>query len=116
MAQSDFLTSAQYRSNRDNFVVYVGNELFGVKWRDWKVMFKEVSLDRREIVNYATPRLFNLIVDPKEDHSDVYRGQNFWVLKPVAAILDAHRQSLREHPPVAPGTPDPASPAAPGAA
>lgn len=111
--QSDFMTSSQQRSNRDNFVVYVGNELFGVKWRDWKVMFKEVSLERREIVNYATPRLFNLVVDPKEEHSDVYRGQNFWVLKPVSAILDAHRQSLRENPPVAPGTPDPASPAEP---
>ena len=105
--QADFLTFAQPKSNRDSFVVYVGNDLFGVKWRDWKVMFKEVTLDRRILQTYATPRVFNLLADPKEQLPDVYRVQNFWVLKPVSQILQAHRTSLKEHPPIEPGTPDP---------
>ena len=38
--QLDFLTGKQRRSNRDSVIIYVGNDLFGVKWRDWKMMMK----------------------------------------------------------------------------
>ncbi len=37
--QSDFLMGKKDKSNRDGFVVYVGNDLFGAKWRNWKMMF-----------------------------------------------------------------------------
>ena len=36
--QLDFFTGKQEKSNLDGFMVYVGNELFGVKWRNWKMM------------------------------------------------------------------------------
>jgi arylsulfatase len=41
--QTDFLTGTAPKSNRESVVVYVGNELYGVKWRDWKMMVKEVN-------------------------------------------------------------------------
>jgi arylsulfatase len=41
--QTDFFLGKQKRSNRDGFIVYVGNDIFGVKWRNWKMMFKEVE-------------------------------------------------------------------------
>jgi arylsulfatase A-like enzyme len=105
--QLDFLTFAQPKSNREGFVVYVGNEIFGVKWRDWKMMFKEASNGYSPVQTFNVPRIFNLLADPKEEHHDVYRTQNLWVMKRAARILDEHRRSLQECPPVAPGTPDP---------
>ncbi len=105
--QLDFLTSAQPKSNREGFVVYVGNDIFGVKWRDWKMMFKEAADGYSPVQMFNVPRIFNLLADPKEEHHDVYRTQNLWVMKRAARVLDDHRRSLREYPPIAPGTPDP---------
>ena len=34
----------QKKSNRDGFVVYVGNDVHGVKWRNWKMMSKELDI------------------------------------------------------------------------
>jgi arylsulfatase len=41
--QTDFLTGKQDKSNRDGFMVYVGSEVFGIKWRNWKMMFQQVD-------------------------------------------------------------------------
>ena len=41
--QSQFFTGVSQKSKRDGFVVYVGEEKYGVKWRNWKMMTKEVS-------------------------------------------------------------------------
>jgi arylsulfatase len=38
---SRFLTGKDERSGREGFVAYMGNDVFGVKWRDWKLHFKE---------------------------------------------------------------------------
>jgi arylsulfatase len=105
--QLDFLTCVQPKSNREGFVVYVGNEIFGVKWRDWKMMFKEAVDGYSPVQTFNVPRIFNLLADPKEEHHDVYRTQNLWVMKRAARILDEHRRSLKEFPPIVPGTPDP---------
>ena len=42
--QSGFFLGKQAKSNRDGFVIYVGNEVYGVKWQNWKMMFKELVM------------------------------------------------------------------------
>jgi arylsulfatase len=54
--QTAFFLGEQEQSNRDAFVVYVGNDLFGVKWRNWKMMFKEVERGTDEKKTYDFPR------------------------------------------------------------
>ena len=105
--QTHFFTGKQQKSARDGFVVYVGNDLFGVKWKNWKVMFKELARGGAPIQTFTGPKIYNLLVDPKEEHTDVYKTENFWVMRPARDILKAHQLSLKEHPPIAPGTPDP---------
>jgi len=39
--QSEFFLGNQANSNRDGIIVYMGDQIFGVKWGDWKVLFKE---------------------------------------------------------------------------
>jgi hypothetical protein len=45
----------------------IGNELFGVKWRNWKLFLKEIDEDSYAIRNMAYPTIYNLFVDPKEE-------------------------------------------------
>jgi len=35
--QTDFLLGKQEKSNREGLIVYMGNDVWGVKWRNWKV-------------------------------------------------------------------------------
>jgi len=109
--QSDFLMGKEEKSNRDSFLVYVGNDLFGIKWRNWKMMFKEVERGTDAKKTFDFPRFFNLYSDPKEEYPlTKATAGHFWVRWPMGEILTEHAQSLQQEPPIQPGTPDPYSP------
>jgi arylsulfatase len=83
--QSAFLTGEQDKSNRDGFIVYVGNDLFGIKWRNWKMMFKEVERGTDDKKTFDFPRFFNLYNDPKEEYPlTKATAGHFWVRWPMA--------------------------------
>jgi arylsulfatase len=108
--QSDFLLGKQEKSNRDSVIVYVGNELFGVKWRNWKMMFQELEegkgTDAR--IKHDFPRFFNLYEDPKEMYPITKAtAGHFWVRWPMGELLKAHGESFAKEPPIKAGTPDP---------
>jgi arylsulfatase len=109
--QADFFFGKQKKSNRDGFIVYVGNDLFGVKWRNWKMMFKEVERGTDEKKTWDFPRFFNLYNDPKEEYPlTKATAGHFWVRWPMAEHLKAHFTSLGKEPPIKSGTPDPYTP------
>jgi arylsulfatase len=109
--QSDFLMGRQDKSIRDGFLVYVGNDLFGIKWRNWKMMFKEVERGTDDKKTFDFPRFFNLYSDPKEEYPlTKATAGHFWVRWPMGEILTEHLRSLQREPPIQPGTPDPYSP------
>ena len=65
--QSQFFTGVSQKSKRDGFVVYVGEEIYGVKWRNWKMMTKEVSQGAGVGVKInSVPQFYDLHTDPKE--------------------------------------------------
>jgi arylsulfatase len=45
------------QSGREGFVIYMGNDVFGVKWRDWKLHFKEQTGWNGVLREYTMPRL-----------------------------------------------------------
>lgn len=111
MDVSEFLTGQAAKSPRDGFMVYVGSEVFGVKWRNWKMMFKELSRGTDARKTYDFPRFVNLYNDPKEEYPlTKATGSHFWVRWPMAEILKAHGASLQKEPPIPAGTPDPYKP------
>ena len=107
--QGEFLLGKAEKSRREGFVVYVGNEIYGVKWRNWKMMSKEVGVGYGEPVrSYGVPLFYNLLTDPKEEHAaDPRVLENFWVRYPAAQVLAEHMKSIKQEPLVRPGTPDP---------
>jgi arylsulfatase len=86
----------------------MGNEVFGVKWRNWKVTFKEQDSVFGETRSYGTPRVYNLLTDPQEKESVLFPAT--WVPKAALGQLAEHVQSLQASPPIKPGTLDPYAP------
>ncbi|RLA05365.1 MAG: arylsulfatase, partial [Gammaproteobacteria bacterium] len=109
--QSDFFMGKQEKSDRESVVVYVGNDIFGVKWRDWKLMFKEVnSIVADPLRTYGLPLVYNLLLDPKEEYPAQYAAENLWIRFPAGQVLVDHAESLKKEPPIPPGTLDPYHP------
>lgn len=109
--QTDFLSGKQEKSNRESVVIYVGNDLHGVKWRNWKMMFKEMDNGGSPVRELSIPHFYNLLVDQKEEHPNAPSlPENLWVRYPASKILVDHAVSLKKEPPIAPGTPDPYAP------
>jgi arylsulfatase len=105
---SDFLLGKTDESGREGFVVYMGNDVFGVKWQDWKLHFKEQDAWDSILRTYTMPRVYNLMNDPQERDNVLF--PHTWVPKAALGQLEEHVASLKRYPPIAPGTPDPYTP------
>ena len=106
--QTEFFLGRQTNSNREGLIVYMGNEIYGVKWQNWKLNFKEQETVFSETLSYGTPRVYNLLTDPGETQNMLF--PHTWVPKAALGQLARHGASLRSNPPIAPGTPDPYQP------
>jgi arylsulfatase len=98
----------QNKSNREGLIVYSGNDIFGVKWRNWKINLKEQETVFSAKVDYGLPRVYNLYKDPGETQNVLF--PETWVPKAGLGQLGAHIVSLKKEPPIKPGTKDPYKP------
>jgi arylsulfatase A-like enzyme len=105
---SQFLLGKTESSGREGFVVYMGNDVFGVKWRDWKLHFKEQDAWNTILRTYTMPRVYNLMNDPQERDNVLF--PHTWVPKAALPQLEEHVASLKEYPPILPGASDPYEP------
>ena len=100
--QSDFFRGKTEKSARDSLVIYIGNTLFGAKWRNWKILLREMDEDGYGIKEMAYPSVYNLIVDPKEEVPELNYLNDTWVDFPLYQVIEDHELSL-ENDPGAPG-------------
>ncbi len=110
--QLDFFLGKKTESSRESIIIYLANEICGVKWRNWKMMTKETNAGFGEpLRQYGFPVWYDLHTDPKEEHPlDPQFVENLWVRWPAGQALVDHRASLKKEPPIPPGTPDPYRP------
>ena len=100
--QSEFFRGKTEKSARDSLVIYIGNTLFGAKWRNWKILLREMDEDGYGIKEMAYPSVYNLIVDPKEEVPELNYLNDTWVDFPLYQVIEDHELSL-ENDPGAPG-------------
>jgi arylsulfatase len=100
--QSDFLMGKSEKSARESIVIYIGNVLFGVKWRNWKMLIKEIDEESYAIQTMAYPSIYNLIVDPKEEEPENFYLDDTWVDTPLWQVIEDHLASIEKDP----GAPD----------
>jgi arylsulfatase len=106
--QSKFFMGKQKKSNREGLIVYMGNDIWGVKWRNWKLNLKEQETVFDGTVDYGLARVYNLYKDPGETQNVLF--PETWVPRAALGQLGAHIVSLRKEPPIKPGTKDPYTP------
>ena len=105
---ADFFQGKQKKSGRESIIVYMGNDIYGVKWRNWKMNFKELETWADEVKTYGMPRLYNLYRDMQE-RENVFFAET-WVPQVALAHLAEHNASLKKEPPIPTGTLDPYKP------
>jgi len=76
----------------------MGNDIFAVKWKNWKLHFKEQDGWNGEMHTYTMPRVYNLYTDPQEKDNVLF--PHTWVPKAALPQLEEHVKSLRENPPI----------------
>ena len=106
--QSDFILGEQEKSNREGFVVYMGDKVYGVKWRNWKLHFNELDTWAGATRTYEMPKVYNLLADPGETEDVLF--PNTWVPRRALQLVEEHVASLRANPPIRVGQPDPYTP------
>ena len=105
---SEFFLGKQEESGRDGFIVYMGKDIFGVKWKNWKLHFKEQNAWNSSMDTYTMPRVYNLLTDPQEKNNVLF--PNTWVPKAALGQLKEHVISLKTNPPIKAGQQDPYKP------
>ena len=101
--QTDFLTGKTDKSARESLVIYIGNVLFGAKWRNWKILLREMDEGTYAVREIAYPSIYNLIVDPKEEVPELNYLNDTWVDYPLYQVMEDHEASIDADP----GAPDP---------
>ena len=105
---SDFFLGKKNSSGREGVIVYMGNDIYGVKWRNWKLNFKELDTVFGEVKEYGMPKLYNLYRDQQERENVFF--SDTWVSKAATVQLVEHAASLQKEPPIKPGALDPYEP------
>ena len=92
--QRAFLQGKQSASNRDGFPFWLGSELYGVKWHQFKLVLMKQKTLTDPALPLPTPHLINLDTDPKEREPLDYPYLHTWVGAHVAKILQDYQDTV----------------------
>jgi arylsulfatase A-like enzyme len=106
--QFGFFIGKQDKSNREGFIVYNNDDIYGYKWRNWKVHLVELENMASEPMVLNVPRIYNLITDPKEEYD--MASEATWIAPVVFKKIVEFQATLAQEPPITLGTPDPYEP------
>jgi len=106
--QLAFFTGKQEKSNLEGFIIYNNDDVYGYKWRNWKMHLFELENMNSEPMRLNVPRVYNLITDPKEEYN--MAAEATWVLPVMFKKIIEFQKTLVEEPPIQLGTPDPYEP------
>ena len=96
--QIDLFLGNQENSNREGFPAYNGNQLFGYKWRNWKMHLVELENMNSKPIKLNVPRVYNLITDPKEEYN--MASEATWVLPVIFKKIIEFQGTLVQEPPI----------------
>jgi len=117
--QSDFLFGKQEKSNREHLMIFHGQDLLAVKWRNYKIHFQVRTPSVGAVVQagqgvvtsthdrLGIPYVFDLQNDPKELWN--INAANNWLSPLLAPILRDYAISTRKFPNLKPGVKGPAA-------
>ena len=103
--QREFLEGKRDRSARDGFPYWMGDTLYGVKWRNFKMVMYLQRTSVEPSLKLASPHIINLTVDPKERNAIDLPYIHSWTAVHFGKILKDFEQSVRREPLIPAGAP-----------
>jgi arylsulfatase len=96
--QLAWLTGEQPSSARDGYIYWMGPEMFGVKWRNFKLVLVEQRLSTDPPAKLSSPRIINLVADPQEREPINLPHLHSWTASHFNQILSQFHASLQREP------------------
>ena len=84
------------------------DDIYGYKWRNWKMHLVALENMNSEPQPLNVPRIYNLITDPKEEYN--MASEATWLAPVMFKKIVEFQKTLMEEPPIQLGTPDPYNP------
>jgi arylsulfatase len=103
--QLDWLTGGSESSRREGYVYWMGPEMYGAKWRNFKLVLVAQMQELDAPARLATPRLINLTSDPHEREAVPLPHLHSWVATHLTRIIGEFRASATREPPIPMGAP-----------
>jgi arylsulfatase A-like enzyme len=103
--QRAFFEGKQTASNREGFLFWLGPELYGVKWHNFKLVLVEQKTLTDPALPLPNPHLINLDTDPKEREPLDYPYLHSWVGAHIAKILLDYQETVKREPLIPAGAP-----------
>jgi arylsulfatase len=97
--QLDFLTGAENTSRREGYVYWMGREMYGAKWRNFKLVLVDQRYSSDSASKLPTPRIVNLVTDPQERERVSLPHLHTWTAYHLNRLIgdfqaSVHRESL----------------------
>lgn len=103
--QLDWLTGDQPSSARDGYLYWMGSELYGVKWRNFKLALVAQKYSTDPPAKLSSPRVINLVVDPHEREPLNLPHLHSWTVTHFNRLLGAFHASVEREQPIPSGSP-----------
>ncbi|MET0580261.1 MAG: sulfatase-like hydrolase/transferase [Ilumatobacteraceae bacterium] len=103
--QLPWLEGERASSLRDGFLFWMGAELYGVKWHDFKLVLVEQKYSTDPPAKLSSPRIINLIADPQEREPINLPHLHSWTATHFNALIAAFQQSVHHEPLIPAGAP-----------
>jgi arylsulfatase len=92
-------------SLRDGYPYWMGSELYGVKWRNFKLALVAQQYSTDPVGNLSSPRIINLVTDPHEREPLDLPYLHSWTVTHFNRILGDFHASVQREPPAPAGSP-----------
>jgi len=92
-------------SARKGFLFWNGPTLYGVKWRNFKMVLVLQKTLSDPALHLATPHLVNLDTDPRERKAYDFPFLHTWVLEHTGRLITDYQKSLTLEPHIPVGAP-----------
>jgi arylsulfatase len=112
--QLDWLRGQAEHSARDGYPYWMGAELYGAKWRNFKLILVDQRFSTDPPARLASPKIVNLVTDPQEREAMDLPWLHSWTVTHFNRILGGFHESVQREPLIPAGAPLDHVPAPPG--
>jgi arylsulfatase len=103
--QLDWLAGREQASRREGYVYWMGREIYGAKWRNFKLVLVEQRYLSDSASKLPTPRITNLITDPQEREPMSLPHLHTWTAHHLNRLIGEFEASVRREPLIPMGAP-----------